>query len=144
MKDFIFEFEQEKVVQLNLKLKELVLLEYMFKFFKNEEIKTKDKVDKFYCRLSYKQVLNDLPILRIKERQLRNLIIGLEQKGIIERFSELKNQAYLFVDWEKLFALPQGRSNLYEIHTLSGQAATHKNSRNQKSKINQNIKLKFA
>ena len=108
MKDLIFEFEQEKVVQLNLKLKELVLLEYMFKFFKNEEIKTKDKEDKFYCRLSYKQVLNDLPILRIKERQLRNLIIGLEQKGMIERFSELKNQVYLFVDWGKLFALPQG------------------------------------
>lgn len=112
MKDVVFEFEQEKVVQLNLKLKELVLLEYMFKFFKNEQIKTKDKGNKFYCRLSYKQVLNDLPVLRIKERQLRNLITSLEQKGMIERFSELKNQVYLFVDWEKLVTLPQGESNI--------------------------------
>ncbi len=51
-------------------------------------------------------MLNDLPILRVKERQLRNLIIGLEQKEIVERFSELKNQVYLFVDWEKLITLP--------------------------------------
>ncbi len=112
MKDLIFEFEQEKAIQHNLKLKELLLLEYMFKFFKNEQIKIKDKGDKFYCRLSYKQMLKDLPILRIKERQLRNLIIGLEQKGIIERFSELKNQVYLFINWDKLFSLPQGVSNL--------------------------------
>lgn len=112
MKNLIFEFEQEKVVQLNLKLKELVLLEYMLKFFKNKQIKTKAKEDKFYCRLSYKQILKDLPILCIKERQLRNLIIGLEQKGIIERFSELKNQVYLFINWDKLFSLPQGESIL--------------------------------
>lgn len=111
MKDLIFEFEQEKVVQLNLKLKELLLLEYMFRFFKNEQIKTKDKGDKYYCRLSYKQVLNDLPILHIKERQLRNLVTSLEQKGVLERFSQLKNQVYLFVDWEKLLTLPQGESN---------------------------------
>ena len=78
----------------------------MFRFFKNEQIKTKDKENKYYCRLSYEQVLNDLPILRVKERQLRNLIIGLEQKEIVERFSELKNQVYLFVDWEKLITLP--------------------------------------
>ena len=75
----------------------------MFKFFHADRIKRQRKGERFYCRLTYKKVLGDLPILRIKERQLRNMIICLEKKGIVERFSELKNQMYLYVDFNKLF-----------------------------------------
>ena len=103
MRNFIFEFEQEKALEFGLKLNELLLLDYMLKFFNTDRIKRQRKGERFYCRLTYNKVLGDLPILRIKERQLRNMIIGLEKKGIVERFSELKNQMYLYVDFNKLF-----------------------------------------
>ena len=103
MRNFIFEFEQEKALEFGLKLNELLLLDYMFKFFHADRIKKQRKGERFYCRLTYNKVLGDLPILRIKERQLRNMIICLEKKGIVERFSELKNQMYLYVDFNKLF-----------------------------------------
>jgi len=103
MRNFIFEFEQEKALEFGLKLNELLLLDYMFKFFHADRIKRQRKGERFYCRLTYNKVLGDLPILRIKERQLRNMIICLEKKGIVERFSELKNQMYLYVDFNKLF-----------------------------------------
>lgn len=103
MRNYIFEFEQEKALEFGLKLNELLLLDYMLKFFHTDRIKRQRKGERFYCRLTYNKVLCDLPILRIKERQLRNMIIGLEKKGIVERFSELKNQMYLYVDFNKLF-----------------------------------------
>lgn len=103
MRNFIFEFKQEKALEFGLKLNELLLLDYMFKFFHADRIKTQRRGERFYCRLTYNKVLSDLPILKIKERQLRNMIIGLEKKGIVERFSELKNQMYLYVDFNKLF-----------------------------------------
>ena len=91
MRNYIFEFEQEQALKLDLNLKDLLLLDYMYKFFNSDQIKKQRKDEKFYCRLTYNKVLSDLPILHIKERQLRNMIIKLERKGILERFSELKN-----------------------------------------------------
>ena len=117
MRNYIFEFEQEKALEFGLKLNELLLLDYMFKFFHADRIKKQRKGERFYCRLTYNKVLGDLPILRIKERQLRNMIICLEKKGIVERFSELKNQMYLYVDFNKLFG-----NDL--LNTTNGQASS--------------------
>lgn len=103
MRNFIFEFEQEQALKLNLNLKDLLLLDYMYKFFNSDQIKRQRKDEKFYCRLTYNKVLSDLPIFHIKERQLRNMIIKLEAKGILERLSELKNQMHLYVNWGLLF-----------------------------------------
>ena len=103
MRNYIFEFEQEQALKLDLNLKDLLLLDYMYKFFNSDQIKKHLKDEKFYCRLTYNKVLSDLPILHIKERQLRNMIIKLEDKGILERLSELKNQMHLYVDWSLLF-----------------------------------------
>ncbi len=102
MRDFIFEFEQEQALKFGLKLNELLLLDYMFKFFTSDQIRKRQKGDRLYCKLTYNKVLTDLPILRIKERQLRNMIIQLENKGFVERLSELKNQMYLYVDFDRL------------------------------------------
>ena len=95
MRNFIFEFKQDKALELGLIVNELLLLDYMFKFFNADRIKKQRKGERFYCRLTYNKVLEDLPILRIKERQLRNMIIALKTKCVVERFSELKNQMYL-------------------------------------------------
>lgn len=113
MRNYIFEFEQEQAMKLDLKLSELLLLDYMLKFFKSDRIKRKRKDERFYCRLTYNKVLGDLPILRIKERQLRNMLIRLENKGLVERFTELKNQMYVYVNWELLFGneLPDNKND---------------------------------
>ena len=53
MRHFIFEFEQEQALKLNLNLKDLLLLDYMYKFFNSDQIKRQRKDEKFYCRLTY-------------------------------------------------------------------------------------------
>ena len=115
MRNYIFEFKQDKAIEFGLKTNDLLLLDYMLKFFNTDQIKRQRKGEKFYCRLTYNKVLSDLPILRVKERQLRNMIVTLEKKGLLERLSELKNQMYLYVDFNKLF----GNDLLNEV---SGQA----------------------
>ena len=54
--------------------------------------------------------MDDLPILGIKERQIRNIITKLEKLGILNRLSELKREMYLEVDFDVLFGnkLPTG------------------------------------
>ena len=42
--------------------------------FNLEDVANKTKSEKLYCRLAYNQVLKDLPILRVRERQLRNML----------------------------------------------------------------------
>ena len=115
MRNYIFEFEQKKAIGLGLKTNDLLLLDYMLKFFNTDQIKRQRKGEKFYCRLTYNKVLSDLPILRVKERQLRNMIVALEKKGLLERLSELKNQMYLYVDFNKLLG-----NNL--LNEINGQA----------------------
>ena len=83
MRNYIFEFKQDKAIEFGLKTNDLLLLDYMLKFFNTDQIKRQRKGEKFYCRLTYNKVLSDLPILRVKERQLRNMIVTLEKKGLI-------------------------------------------------------------
>ena len=97
----IFNFSQKVAISENLKVNELLLLDYIYGLFNLEE-KFDDLLEKYYCRLSYKKILEDLPILQIQERQLRNLIIGLEKKGFLERYSEFRNQLYVFVNFKEL------------------------------------------
>ena len=54
--------------------------------------------------------MEDLPILKIKERQIRNIITKLENMHLVERLSELKNEMHLNVDFDALFGnkLPDG------------------------------------
>jgi hypothetical protein len=105
MQQFIFEFNQQIALDLNLSLKDLLILDYMIKFFNSDDIQKRRSGDDSYCRLTYNKILSDLPILRVKERQLRNIYAKLEEKGILEKLSELKNQLYIKIDWDKVFGL---------------------------------------
>ena len=103
MRNYIFEFDQEVVLRLGLKLNELLFLDYVAKFINSGNMRYKFLSGKRYYRLTYKKILEDLPVLKIKERQLRNLIASLEEKGVIERYAELKNEMHLYVDFDVLF-----------------------------------------
>lgn len=116
MRNYIFEFDQEVVLRLGLKLNELLFLDYVAKFINSGNMRYKFLSGKRYYRLTYKKILEDLPVLKIKERQLRNLIASLEEKGVLERYAELKNEMHLYVDFDVLFGkkLPD-KFNLSEI-----------------------------
>lgn len=110
MRTYIFNFEQEVSLRLDLTLKELLFLDYLYKFIDSGNMRYKFNEGKRYYRLTYKKVIEDLPMLRIKERQLRNLIVKLEQKKLINRLADLKNEMHIYVDFDALFGnkLPDG------------------------------------
>lgn len=103
MRDFIFIFDQEYVISLGLKLSDLLFLDYMYKFMSSGKMRKRFYDDKWYYNITYNKILSDLPILGIKERQLRNMIISLEEKGILKRLNGKKTQLYIYIDFDKLF-----------------------------------------
>lgn len=110
MRNYIFEFEQQVAMRLGLNLKELLFLDYIFQFVNSGYMRSKRVEGKQYFRLTYKKIMEDLPILKIKERQIRNMITKLENMHLVERLSELKNEMHLNVDFDALFGnkLPDG------------------------------------
>lgn len=68
MRNFIFAFDQIVALRLGLKLNELLILDYIFNFVNSGNMRHKRVEGIFYFRLTYKKVLDDLPILNIKER----------------------------------------------------------------------------
>lgn len=112
MRNFIFEFEQQTALNLKLKLTDLFLLDYLYKFSNSPQAKIKESQGKVYFWLTYNKVQEDLPILGIKKRQLSNIFDNLKQKGIIERLSGQKNHMYIFVNWKILTSTAKQDENL--------------------------------
>lgn len=110
MRPKIFNFPQETLLRLGLNLKEILLLDYIEQFISRGNMRSKRLDGKWYFKLTYKKIMDDLPILDIKERQIRNIITKLEKLGILNRLSELKREMYLEVDFDALFGnkLPAG------------------------------------
>mgnify|MGYP001040041788 CR=1 FL=1 len=110
MRNYVFEFEQQVAMRLGLNLKELLFLDYILQFVNSGNMRSKRVCGKYYFRLTYKKIMEDLPILKVKERQIRNMITKLENMHLVERLSELKNEMHLNVDFDALFGnkLPDG------------------------------------
>ncbi len=103
MRNYIFEFEQQVAMRLGLNLKELLFLDYILQFINSGNMRSKKVEGKYYFRLTYKKIMDDLPILKIKERQIRNMITKLENMHLVERLSDLRNEMHLNVDFDVLF-----------------------------------------
>lgn len=110
MRNYIFEFDQQVAMRLGLNLKELLFLDYILQFVNSGNMRSKRVGGKYYFKLTYKKIMDDLPILNIKERQIRNMITKLENMHLVERLSDLKNEMHLNVDFDALFGnkLPDG------------------------------------
>lgn len=110
MRTWIFEFDQQVAMRLGLNLKGLLFLDYILQFVNSGNMRSKRVEGKYYFRLTYKKIIEDLPILKIKERQIRNMIAKLENMHLVERLSELKNEMHLNIDFDALFGnkLPDG------------------------------------
>lgn len=110
MRPKIFNFPQETLLRLGLNLKKILLLDYIEQFISSGNMRSKRLDGKWYFKLTYKKIMDDLPILGIKERQIRNIITKLEKLGVLNRLSELKREVCLEVDFDVLFGnkLPTG------------------------------------
>ena len=103
MRNYIFEFDQQIVLRLGLKLNDLLFLDYLLQFVNSDYMRYKFIDQKRYYKITYKKILEDLLILNIKERQIRNLIAGLEKKEVIQRLSGEINELHLFINFDVLF-----------------------------------------
>jgi len=110
MRDQIFEFNQETMIELGISVEEGLLLDYLCYFFNSGNAKKIYINGKMFCWITYKKMLEDLPILKRQERQTRRLLVDLERKGIIERHLENKNRLYIYINQEVLFYGPDGQS----------------------------------
>ena len=103
MRLYIFRFEHERMVKLGLNMNELLLLDYIVRFFGSDGAKTKVVNQEVYLKLSYKKILEDLPILNIKLRQLQNIFANLEKKGILKRSKDVKHYMTVSINLYLLF-----------------------------------------
>lgn len=83
MRHSVLGFNQEKVMQTNLDLTDLVLLQYIINANGNPEMKHTIKDDISYVWLSHSKIQEDLPILKITEGTLRNRLTNLKKDGWI-------------------------------------------------------------
>ncbi len=103
MRNRIFIFEQQVALRLGLNLNELLLLDYLHTFINSGNMRCKQFGNDIYYKITYKKIQEDLPILDIKERQIRNIFSKLEEKEIIKKATDAKNQLYINVDFDILY-----------------------------------------
>lgn len=110
MRKYIFSFDQDKAVKLGLSVSELLILDYLRDFIKSGSMNHKDVSGVRFFLVVYKKLLKDLPILDIKERQLRNIFKTLESKKVVKLLSVGANYLYIHIEYcllcEKLFSEP--------------------------------------
>lgn len=99
MRKYIFNFEQEKAVNLGLNLQQLLILDYLQDFIKSGAMNHKDKDGTRFFLVVYKKLLKDLPVLDIKERQLRNLFKELETKKVVRILSLGSSYLYIHIEY---------------------------------------------
>ena len=68
---YIFGFEQDDLIKLNISLEQALILKYV-QYFSNRE-------------LTYKRILEDLKILNIQEKQLSRIILELAKSNLITK-----------------------------------------------------------
>ena len=102
MRAFLFDnaaLPQDKFMNYDLTLMDVAVFYQLYKFFSSgqsiyitENVFEEDedggviesKIPYYY--ITYNKLITDLPILRIKERQIRNVISKLESIGLVKRF----------------------------------------------------------
>lgn len=100
--DYIFDFEQKKMVDLKLSIKEVLIIFYLKQFFDSGNALLKIIAKKSFYLITYKKILSDLPILEIKTRQLERLLIKLEEKRIIEK-RIINRRMYIYINQDRLY-----------------------------------------
>lgn len=126
-------------INFKLDLKDLLLLDYLQKYFESGYSKCKVVDRKVYHRVTYKKILSDLPILQFKNRRLKIKLDLLEKKGIIERYSGLRRELYLFINFDVLsgtFIPNTAEDSVQKFQSISTKVPTIDNKNNNYNKFN--------
>lgn len=97
---------QERALFYDLSLKQITILNWIYKFIESGNMSSFCTFDDQGNRLwwhyiSYKHILNSLPILKLNKRNLIRAIEDLEKKGILERLNK-KNKIFIKIDFDKI------------------------------------------
>ncbi len=96
MRNFIFQFEQEKLIDLDINLRQALLLDYLCNFFGSGFAKILTKQERYYW-IAYDKIMEDLPLIYNNKRQITRDILELTQKQIIKK-EKHNNKLYVCVD----------------------------------------------
>lgn len=98
MRSYIFQFSQPKARRLELTMDELLILDYLINFFEHSG-KAKNKIarGKYFYWITYKKILEDLPILNFGYGRMRQIISKLQKLEIIEKLDDLQNSTKMFL-----------------------------------------------
>ena len=138
MREYVFQFEQDVAIRLGLKLNELLLLDYLLNFMASGEMKSIFVDGEKYYWVSYKKIMDDLPILGIGLKQLKKIIHGIEEKGVIRKLGKLYGKLYICVDTELISGtkVPIAYKNGEQKGQLDGTKVPPIDNYNNKIKIN--------
>ena len=97
MRSHIFMFSQMKVVKYNLKLSDLLILDYLNQFFESDKTQTVIHNEELYHWITYRKIKDDLPILNIDIKQIFNIISDLVEKGLIKKWKMLRDSTKVYL-----------------------------------------------
>lgn len=118
MRDYIFEFSQERAIFYELDIKDLLVLDWFLQFINSGNMHSFSELNEhgniqWWYWVSYEKILNDLPILGIKRRSLNAMFEKFERKKLIKR-RYIKKKMYLLPEFHVLF-YPQFNGNPEKI-----------------------------
>ncbi len=113
MRQYIFDFNQEIAIKNNLQLDELLILDYLIKFFDSGTAVSRNINGKRFCWISYSKLISDLPILGAKDYTIRRMFASLEKKNIIER-QVIDGKLYIYIEQYLLYN-QAGEANNEEV-----------------------------
>jgi len=102
MRNYIFEFEQQVLIDSKITLQEALLLDYLSKFSGNSSKKYWEN-NKYFFWITYSKIQKDLPILGIKRKQIYNIISSLINKNILETKILGNTYLYIHIDYDNLY-----------------------------------------
>ncbi len=102
MRNYIFNFEQKILLEKNINLQQALILDYILLFMQSDNAYIKNIDGKPYIWIYYQKVIQDMPILNIKQRRFQVLIEDLEKKKILQRVID-DDKCLIHVYQEKLY-----------------------------------------
>lgn len=94
---------QTKLLNNKINMQQVLILDYLCNFFSSGFAKFMFYEGKNYYWITYNKILTDLPILNLKQRQLRNLIDDLIKKGLIYKINPSKRKMFLRLEVKSLY-----------------------------------------
>lgn len=95
MKSNVFGYDQTLCMDFDLSPKDLLILDFIVDFYSSavqNEVELVIKDGKMYCWIERVLILNQLPILMLKDRGLENRINNLIMVGLLERVHQYKGK----------------------------------------------------